>query len=297
MAPVGHAPVDDDLHRRRWAVLLRPVLVLPALALLLALVVLAVVAAVLGWFASLVRGRMPLGLRDAGAFAVGYGGRVARYGLLATDRYPDACPGHAAAPRMHPIAIRVRDDLGRPRLVVAFRPLLAVPHLYWLVLWSVPALLAAVAAWVAALVIGRVPAPLHRFLAAFVRAVAHVSAFLHVVGRPYPGFVGREGGYPIDLTIAGPARQRRLGVLARIVLAGPALLLAAAYALVGLIVALLAWIAALVSGRAPSGLRDLGVSSIRYQAQTASYLLLLTPQYPNSSPALDPSGAGEEADG
>ena len=47
MARVGHAPVDDDLHRRRWAVLLRPVLVLPALALLLALVVLAVVAAVL----------------------------------------------------------------------------------------------------------------------------------------------------------------------------------------------------------------------------------------------------------
>ena len=88
-------------------------------------------------------------------------------------------------------------------------------------LWSVPALLAAVAAWVAALVIGRVPAPLHRFLAAFVRAVAHVSAFLHVVGRPYPGFVGREGGYPIDLTIGPPARQRRLGVLARVVLAGP----------------------------------------------------------------------------
>jgi hypothetical protein len=297
MARVGHAPVYDDLHRRRWAVLLRPVLVLPALALLLALVVLAAVAAVLGWFASLARGRMPRGLRDAGAFAVGYGGQVARYGLLATDRYPDAGPGHAAAPRAHPIAIRVRDDLGRPRLVVAFRPLLAVPHLYWLVLWSVPAMLAAVAAWVAALVIGRVPAPLHRFLAAFVRAVAHVSAFLHVVGRPYPGFVGREGGYPIDLTIGPPARQRRLGVLARIVLAGPALVLAAAYALVGLVVALLAWIAALVSGRAPSGLRDLGVSSIRYQAQTASYLLLLTSRYPNSSPVLDPSGAGEEADG
>jgi hypothetical protein len=297
MARVRHAPVDDDLHRRRWAVLLRPVLVLPALALLLALVVLAVVAAMLGWFASLARGRMPRGLRDAGAFAVGYGGQVARYGLLATDRYPDAGPGHAAAPRAHPIAIRVRDDLGRPRLVVAFRPLLAVPHLYWLVLWSVPALLAAVAAWVAALVIGRVPAPLHRFLAAFVRAVAHVSAFLHVVGRPYPGFVGREGGYPIDLTIGPPARQRRLGVLARVVLVGPALLVATAYALVGLVVALLAWIAALVSGRVPSGLRDLGVSSIRYQAQTASYLLLLTSRYPNSSPVLDPSGGHDEADG
>ena len=296
MAPVGHAPVDDDLHRRRWAVLLRPVLVLPALALLLALVVLAVVAAVLGWFASLVRGRMPRGLRDAGAFAVGYGGRVARYGLLATDRYPDSGPRHAAAPRTHPIAIRVRDDLGRPRLVVAFRPLLAVPHLYWLVLWSVPALLAAVAAWVAALVIGRVPAPLHRFLAAFVRAVAHVSAFLHVVGRPYPGFVGREGGYPIDLTIAGPARQRRLGSSPGWCSRDPPS----------------SWPRRTPSSgcrRAarmdrcarerpgPSGLRDLGVSSIRYQAQTASYLLLLTSRYPNSSPASTRAAPATEADG
>ena len=84
-----------------------------------------------------------------------------------------------------------------------------------------PALLAAVAAWVAALAIGRVPAPLHRFLAAFVRETAHVSAFLHLVGRPYPGFVGREGSYPVDLTIAPPARQRRLGVLARVVARAP----------------------------------------------------------------------------
>ena len=51
------------------------------------------------------------------------------------------------------------------------------------------------------------------------------------------------------------------------------------------------------SGRYAKHDNILGVSSIRYQAQTASYLLLLTPRYPNSSPALDPSGAGEEADG
>ena len=194
----------------------------------------------------------------------------------------------------HPIAIRLDGDLGRPRLIVAFRPLLVVPHLCWLALWAVPAVGAVVAAWVAALATGRVPAPLHRFLASFVRETAHVSAFLHLVGRPYPGFLGREDSYPVELTIAPPASQRRLGVLARIVLSLPALLLASAFTIVALLAAALAWFAALATGRMPGGLRDLGAAALRYEAQTAGYLLLLTTRYPDASPRLD---APTEEDG
>jgi len=198
------------------------------------------------------------------------------------------------SPTAHPIAIRLDGDLGRPRLIVAFRPLLVVPHLCWLALWAVPAVGAVVAAWVAALATGRVPAPLHRFLASFLRETAHVSAFLHLVGRPYPGFLGREGGYPVGLTIAPPAGQRRLVILARIVLALPALLLASAFAILALLAAALAWFAALATGRMPGGLRDLGAAALRYEAQTAGYLLLLTARYPDASPRLD---APTEEDG
>ena len=147
-------------------------------------------------------------------------------------------------------------------------------------------MLAALLAWVVALVLGRVPRFLHRFLAAFVRATTHSAAFLYSSGRQFPGFVGREGSYPIDLTIAPPARQRRLGVLARLVLALPALLLSLAFAGVALVVGVLCWFAALVIGRVPAGLRDLGAASLRYQAQCSAYRLLLTSRYPDSSPAL-----------
>jgi hypothetical protein len=197
--------------------------------------------------------------------------------------------------RRHPIRLDVRDDLGRPRLLVVFRPLLAAPHLCWLALWAVAVVPAAVAAWVAALVTGRVPAPAHRFLAAFVRTTAHVSAFLHLVGRPYPGFLGREGSYPVDLTVAARARQRRLGVLGRAALALPALLLASAYALLFAVVGVLGWFAALATGRMPSGLRDLGAAALRYEAQTSAYVLLLTDRYPDASPRLDPSSPREHA--
>ena len=261
-----------------------------SIALVLGAGGLASAVGLLGWFACLARGRMPRGMRDAAAYTIGYGAQTAAYAFLLTDRYPDAAPGRAEPrpelPR-HPVAIGVRDDLGRPRLVVAFRLLLTIPHLLWLALWGVPAAIAAVLAWALALALGRVPLLLHRFLAAYVRACTHVGAFLYVVGRPFPGFVGREGSYPIDLTIAGPARQRRLGVLARLLLAVPALILSSAYGGVLFVVAVLAWFAALATGRMPEGIRDLGAASLRYQAQVLAYLFLLTPRYPNSSPALE----------
>jgi uncharacterized protein DUF4389 len=245
----------------------------------------------LGWFASLARGRMPRGMRDAAVYAIGYGAQTTAYALMLTARYPDATPGRAEPPPElppHPVAIGVHDDLRRPRLLVLFRFPLVVPHLVWLTLWSVLVVLAAAAAWVVALVIGRVPRFLHRFMAAFVRAVTHLTAFLFLVGRQFPGFVGREGGYPIDLTIGPASRQRRLGVLGRLFLAVPALLLATTFAGVTFVVGLLGWCAALAVGRVPGGLRDLGVVALRYQAQASAYALLLTPRYPDSSPALEP---------
>ena len=35
---------------------------------------------------------MPEGLRDAGAYAVGYSAQVSAFAFLLTDRYPDSTP-------------------------------------------------------------------------------------------------------------------------------------------------------------------------------------------------------------
>lgn len=243
----------------------------------------------LGWFASLVRGRMPAGLRDLGAYALGYGAQATGYLLLLTARYPSSDPAvlapTQALPR-HPVRIGVRDGLGRSRLTVFFRLLLAIPHIVWLTLWSVLAAAAAALGWLVALAIGRLPAPLHRFLAAFTRYTADVYSFLFLVGGPFPGFVGAAGSYPVSLAIEPPARQRRLKTLFRLVLALPALLVAGAYAGALSVVGLLAWWYALVTGRMPEGLRNLGAVAIRYNGQVGAYVLLLTDRYPYAAPAL-----------
>ena len=100
--------------------------------------------AVLGWFASLVLGRMPQGLRDAGAYGVGYGAQVRAYTLLITDIYPNTDPSallqSVELRREHPVRL-VGDahDLRRSRLTVFFRLPLVIPHLVWLALWSIVA--------------------------------------------------------------------------------------------------------------------------------------------------------------
>lgn len=249
----------------------------------------AAAAAFLAWFYILARGRAPRGLRDLIAYALGYAAQAYGYLVLLTGRYPSSDPALAepfAELPEHPVRIVVADELERSRLTVLFRILLALPHLVWLALWSIAAFFAAIAAWFAALATGSVPISLHRFLAAYVRYAVHVQAYVYVIGRRFPGFAGRAGSYGIDLEIDPPRRQSRWLTFFRLFLAIPALFLAGALGGVLFVVGILGWWYALVRGRMPEGLRNLGAACLRYQEQASAYLLLLTDRYPYGAPVL-----------
>ncbi len=240
--------IDPPARQSRWTALFRLILALPALALTAVLggglsfgsqsgswssasgeqsdaawggitaAGTAAVAAFLAWFAILALGRAPRGLRDLATYALGYAAQTGGYLLLLTGRYPSSDPALAepfSTLDEHPVRIVVTDDLERPRLTVLFRLLLAIPHFVWLLLWSVATVFAVLAAWFAALATGRVPSGLHRFLAAYVRYLLHLLAFLHLVGRRFPGFTGRAGSYGIDVEIDPPAPQNRWKTLFR----------------------------------------------------------------------------------
>ena len=250
----------------------------------------AAVCAVLGWFAALALGRMPVGLRDLSAYGVGYAAQANAYLLLLTDRYPNSDP-EALGPTWHlpehPVRLDLTDDGRRSRLTVLFRLLLAFPHFVWLTLWSVAAILAAIANWFVALLRGRSAGPLHRFLAAYVRYSAQLNAFLYLVANPFPGFAGNTR-YPVGVSIGPPEGQSRWVTLFRVFLAIPAFLVATVLNLVLFVVGLLGWFAALATGRMPMGLRNLGAFAVRYLAQTSAYAFVLTDRYPFTGPALRP---------
>jgi uncharacterized protein DUF4389 len=188
----------------------------------------------------------------------------------------------ADTPAPHPIRLVVTDDLRRSRLTVFVRLLLVIPLFVWLVLWATAAFFAALAGWVVTLFAGRLPDPLHAFLAAFDRFQTHVNAYFFIVADPYPGFTGAPG-YPIDVEIAPPAPQSRLTVLFRLLLAIPAFIVLYVLQLVGEVVGILAWFYALFTGRLNEGMRDLLAYWLRYQAQTYGYVLFLTGRYPSFS--------------
>jgi hypothetical protein len=320
MGEAGEYPIDvrlpeEPVKQPRWKILFRFFLTIPALIVGAALAgstggnvsggssgrrartagfngggALLLVCGVLGWFASLVRGRMPKGLRDAAAYSIGYTAQTTAYLLLVTDRYPNADPTEMLVavtdrPPRHPVRV-VGDpyDLRRSRVTVFFRLLLALPHLIWLVLWGIVVLLAVIVQWFVTLVTGRPARALHRFSATYIRYRLHVLAYLLLVANPFPGFTGAQGIYPLDLEVEGPQRQNRWKTGFRIVLAVPAILVNGALSGALGAAALLTWFYALVKGAAPWGLRNLSAYALRYDAQTNAYLLLVTDAYPHASP-------------
>ena len=298
--------IDPPAPQPRWSTFLRVILAIPALALSTALTrgggggrsgdsggPLQVVA-FLGWFVSLIKGEMPRGMRDLGAYSVGYSAQAWGYLFLLTSRYPNSDPALIGSPGPlpeHSIAMVVDDDLRRSRLTVFFRWLLSIPHLIWLFLWGIAAAVAVVVNWFATLIAGRSPASLHQFLAAYVRYQVHVSAYVMIVSNRFPGFAAEP--YEIDVEIADREPQNRWVTGFRAILMIPALALAAGLFSVFGLVAFFGWFVSLILGRMPEGLRNVGAYGLRYAAQLNGYTYILTDRYPYSGPpALD----GEQAD-
>jgi hypothetical protein len=215
---------------------------------------------------------------------------------MATAISPDPPP----STHRHPVRLVIVDDGRRRRWAVAFRLLLVIPHYIALAVWSVGAFVVALANWLITLVSGKPPAGLHRFLSLYVRYATQVYAYLLLAADPYPPFDPRRG-YPVDVEIDPPARQSRVAVAFRLVLALPALLIAGA--LFGLpstgrssagiyeytsgithVAAILGWFACVAVKRMPRGLRDSTAWGVGFGAQLWAYLLVLTSAYPNSDP-------------
>ena len=138
----GSYPVDVAIappeRQRRGIVLFRIWLAVPALTLAVAYSAAALLVALLGWWASLVTGRMPEGLRNLGAVSLRYSAQTNAYVFLLTDRYPYSAPAVTDPPRDEQLELRARNTGSRAggrraRLTRAGRALvLAVALAAWL---------------------------------------------------------------------------------------------------------------------------------------------------------------------
>lgn len=95
-------------------------------------------------------------------------------------------------------------------------------------------------------------------------------------------------GAPVLLTLADDRRRNRLTTFFRGILVLPHLVVLYVLNIVVSVVVLLAWFAALFTGRNPHGLRTFTIGVLRWQTRVGAYSCLLTDDYPPFS--LDAGG-------
>lgn len=186
--------------------------------------------------------------------------------------------------------MRDQEQLRRRRLTTLLRVVLAVPQQIVLSVWFVLVPPAAAIAWLAALIDGRVPPWLIRFLSAFLRYQGQVTGWFYLLSDRYPDPLHTRD-HPFAIEVPGRHRQHRLATLFRLPLALPAIVLWSVLDVVLTLVAVASWFVALALGRTTAGLQELGTFCLRYQLETEAYLLLLTGSYPRLAPAVPTTGS------
>jgi hypothetical protein len=143
----------------------------------------AAVVAVIAWFAILFTGRYPDGLWKLAAYYLRWRVRAVAYTALLRDEYPPFGEGP------YPVSLALEPpSAARDRLTVAFRIVLAIPHLVAVWALGVAWALTTIVAWFAILFTGRYPAGLYAFGVGVLRWSTRVEAYLLLLRDEYPPF-------------------------------------------------------------------------------------------------------------
>jgi len=143
----------------------------------------AVVMAIIAWFAIVFGARHPAGLWNFAAFYLRWRVRAVAYLALLRDEYPPF--GDAPYPAWLVLA---RPESERDRLTVAFRPILVIPHIVILWVLGVAWAVGTIIAWFAILFTGTYPPLLHEFAVGVLRWSTRVEAYLLLLRDEYPPF-------------------------------------------------------------------------------------------------------------
>jgi hypothetical protein len=146
--------------------------------------VIAALALIVNWFATLFAGRSPQGLHTFLATFLRYATHVRAYLMLIADPFP----GFTGKQGSYPIDLEVDPPEQQNRLTVLFRLVLALPALLLTNILSNLSQLLAVFSWFIALVLGRVPEGLRNFAALALRIETQTYAYLMLLTGRYPSF-------------------------------------------------------------------------------------------------------------
>ncbi len=199
------------------------------------------------------------------------------------------------------VSVSVEPKLaGRDRLTVAFRLILAIPHMILVGglgigfvygddprikvgsetgLLGVVSYFLAIVAWFTIVFAATHPVGIRQFSTFYLRWRVRALAYLTLLEDAYPPF--GDAPYPASLDVVEPTGPRdRLSVALRIVLAIPQLIVLFFICLAWGLTTIGAWFVILFTGSYPRGLYDFGVGALRWLIRVEAYVLLMVDDYP-----------------
>ena len=143
----------------------------------------AVVSAIIAWFAVIFGADFPEGLWKLGAYYMRWRVRAVAYLAMFHDEYPPFGDGE------YPVSLTLDPPPEpRDRLSVFFRLIFALPHLVILWVLGIAWAIASIIAWFSILLTGNYPPTLYQFAVDVFRWSTRVEAYLLLLRDEYPPF-------------------------------------------------------------------------------------------------------------
>ena len=204
----------------------------------------------------------------------------------------------------YPVSIDVERQLAnRNRLTVAFRLILAIPHLLLVGgiglgfalksgngdltssaggetgLLGAVAYILAIVSWFTIVIGGSHITAIRQYTTFYLRWRVRAMAYLMLLEDRYPPF--GDATYPASLTfVDAEGARNRLTVGFRLILIIPHMIVVGLLSIAWWVTSFVAWFAILFTGNYPQGLYDFGVGVLRWFIRVEAYLLLLVDEYP-----------------
>jgi hypothetical protein len=174
--------LDDDLRRSRLTVFFRLLLFLPHYVWLVLWGIVAFLAIILNWFATLILGQAPSFLHRFLSAYVRYRTHVFAYVGLIGNPFP----GFTGAGGTYPVDLAIGERERQHRLKTLFRLFLAIPAAYIYFVFFLFLLTVSFYGWFAALVLGRMPQGFRNVGAWTLRYGAEADAYFFILTDVYP---------------------------------------------------------------------------------------------------------------
>lgn len=176
----------------------------------------------------------------------------------------------------------------RNRLTVAFRIILAIPHLIIAQIWQYLAQILAFIQWFIILFTGKRNEGMWNMQRSWLAYYARVMGYVALMFDEYPAFAGEGPPAPVRTSIAYDESADRLSSALRLIWIIPAAIIYFFVAIAAFVVVIISWFAIVITGKQSRGMWEFVLKAQRMQFQVMSYGLLMTDTYPKFGAGAGP---------